>query len=331
MSLAKLVAWYGEDINISLRAEELARKALANGAFFEAELALGFSLDAQGRVEPAREAYERAIALDPSNYGARASLAYLLQVKGRLVEALSHNMIAFEHAPPGVLDTQIASCLRLLGFYVVASEWLDRTDRLDPDSVHAAPTRALDLITRGELQQGRAVIDSALERGVIQVELYEFLLVLALIDDDIQSALAIIDSVPESINHRGPIIAWRSIVNALGDQAGGEAIELSRRLQQDIDGGETWPETYLYIAMLNAAAGKFDDAITALQKLDAAGYRDFLWLEVSPIFRPLRSDPRFQAIISNIRNDVERQRAQVLTAEWLPPELQASEAELITP
>ncbi len=330
MALSTSVAWYGDTHEVAAGAERLAQQAMIEGAFFGAEFALAFSLDAQGKVEPAQAAYERAVALKPDHYGARASLAYLLQVKGRLVEALSHNMIAFEQAPPGTLDAQIASCLRLLGFYSVATEWLDRTDQLDPDSAHAAPARALDLITRNEFKKGRAVIRNALARGVEQVELYEYQVVLALFDRNFDLAREVLDSAPESISHRGPFRIWRRIIDAMANGASKEAIELSEAILADVDSGETWPGNFLYIAMLEAAAQRHDNAITALRLLANAGYRDHLWVQLLPPLNALHDDPDFQAVVAGIRDDMSRQRQQVLTADWLPPELRIADLEAIT-
>lgn len=329
LALSKSVAWYGDTMDVAVRAERLAREALADGAVFAAQFALGFALDAQGKVEPAQQAYERAVALDPAHWGNRSSLAYLLQVKGRLVEALSHNMIAFEQAPPGTLDVQIAGCLRLLGFHAVASEWLDRMDRLDPDSAHAAPDRALDLITRNKLELGRLVIDDALARGVVQMELYEYRVVLALLDDDVERARTIVDSIPPSLSHRGPATTWRRVVDALAGLAAGEAVGLAQSLESKIEDGDTWPGTLLYIALLHAAAEQPEQAIDALQRLEAAGYRDYLWLELLPLFDPIRDDPRYRDVIRGMRDDVDRQRAEVLTADWLPGELRLSATETV--
>ena len=190
LALAISVAWYSERMEVARRAEGLAREALAESRSFDAEFALAVSLDAQGETDPALAAYERAIALRPGHFGARASLAYLLQVRGRLVEALSHNLAVMDQVRKGELDVQVASCLRLLGFRSAASNWLERADRLNPGSAHAAPVRALDLITRGHLDQAQTVIDEALARGVQQVELYEYGVVLALLNDDPDAAIA---------------------------------------------------------------------------------------------------------------------------------------------
>ena len=331
LALSRSVAWYGDTFDHALRAERLANEAMTEGAFFKAEFALAFSLDAQGRVEPAKAAYERAVALDPEHHGARASLAYLLQVQGKLVEALSHNMIAFQQAPRGTLDAQIASCLRLLGFYSVASEWLDRTDRLDPDSAHAAPTRALDLLTQGEYDAADSVISEALSRGVEQVELYEYMAVLALLENDFAGAISALNSAPESIAHRGPFDVWRRVVAAIADGATEPAIELSESILADVDAGETWPGNLLYIAILEAAAQRNHNAIAALQLLESAGYRDFLYVQLLPPLDTLHDEPGFQAVITSMRDDVARQRAQVLTADWLPSELRVTDADTANP
>jgi DNA-binding winged helix-turn-helix (wHTH) protein/thioredoxin-like negative regulator of GroEL len=331
IALTTAVAWYGDTHDVAMRAEQLALDAMVEGAFFRGELALAFSLDSQGKTEPAQAAYERAVALDPEHWGARASLAYLLQVKGKLVEALSNNIIAFEQAPPGTLDVQVASCLRLLGFYSVASEWLDRTDQLDPDSAHAAPTRALDLLTRQEFESARNVIDNALARGVEQVELYEYQAVLALRDDDFKLARAAVDSAPDSISHRSPFAIWRNIIDAMVTGESKAAIESSEALLANIDAGDTWPENFLYIAMLETAANRNDNAIAALRLLEAAGYRDHLYVQLLPPLYALHDDPDFQAIVASMHGDMIDQHKQVLTAPWLPPELRVAENEDVNP
>ena len=161
LALARSVAWYDEPPVIAHRAEALARQSLDQTGSFDGELALGLSLDAQGRVELARAAYERAVALNPDNWRARASLAYLMQVKGRLVEGLFHNFEALDRGAERRLDAQVGGCLRLLDFGVVASRWLERADRLDPSSAHAAPTRVRDMLARGDIDAAQRVVRAA--------------------------------------------------------------------------------------------------------------------------------------------------------------------------
>ena len=76
---------------------------------------------------------------------------------------------------------------------------------------------------------------------------------------------------------------------------------------------------------------RHDESIEAMLRLEAAGYRDYLWLLLLPPLQVLHDDIRFQAIVDGMRADVERQRTLVLTADWLPPELREAEMEATTP
>jgi hypothetical protein len=154
--------------------------------------------------------------------------------------------------------------------------------------------------------------------------------VLALRDKNFDLARDVLDSAPESLSHRSPFRIWRRIIDAMAGGASEEAIELSAAILADVDSGDTWPANYLYIAMLEAAAQQHDNAIAALRLLAAAGYRDHLLVELLPPLDALHDDPDFQAIVAGMRDDMNRQRKQVLTADWLPPELRVADLELIT-
>ena len=89
------------------------------------------------------------------------------------------------------------------------------------------------------------------------------------------------------------------------------------------------------ISVIPSLLGWERDRIAArtdeLLRLEAAGYRDYRWLQLLPPLHVLYGDQRFQVIIASMRADVERQRALVLTADWLPPELREAEVEATTP
>ncbi len=70
-------------------AEAAARRALKSApGNARSWHALGLALDAQGKVSKALQAYQQAVAIDPDEVSAMSSAAYLLQIEGRLHEAL---------------------------------------------------------------------------------------------------------------------------------------------------------------------------------------------------------------------------------------------------
>ena len=56
-----------------------------------------------------------------------------------------------------------------------------------------------------------------------------------------------------------------------------------------------------YLAAVHSAAGDADLALEALEKSLDLGFRDFLVLQPSPDFEPLRTDPRFQELVDRYR------------------------------
>ena len=320
-ALSLSVAWFERPKPLAERAERLARESLAIRTTVAGELALGLSLDSRGRVDAARLAYQRAVSIDPTNWRARASLAYLLQVQGKLVEALEQNLAAMQHGGTGTIEVQVASCLRLLEFRNIASEWLARLDSLRPDSPHAAPARAVDLIGRGMYPEAEQVIRNALARGVRQNEFYEYLVVIALQKDDMRKARRILGEVDGD----GPatvIWHWYAIVKAMDGGRRGVRARVEQ-IRDEIEKGGTWPENYLYIALLEAAAHRDEQALQALRRLYEAGYRDYIWLARMAPFRRLRRQPQYVRLLMAMREDVFRQRAQALSEPWFPSDLVA--------
>jgi cellulose synthase operon protein C len=113
----------------------LGRAVDLDGGRADAWCALGETLAARGRAEPARDALHRALSLafDPTlRRRAHAALGDVYATGGRLAQAQRELAKAVELAPPGDDDRQLAVCygrvLARLG-EPEASEWLTRAAR----------------------------------------------------------------------------------------------------------------------------------------------------------------------------------------------------------
>lgn len=286
-------------------------------------LALAASLDGQGSVLPAIEAYEQAIAISPEHWGAKSSVAYLYQIKGDLVKALQLSLEVLEHVDElHYLSLQLGETLRLLGFDLAAEPWFQRTDELKPDNVFAAENRAQFLLVNRRINEAETVIDHALQRGLQRAELWMQLgLINLLRDDDVVASECFSQALqvdPENLQ----AMIWRQVIQIRQGNLSQQAyLQMITVIQASIDNGDTWPTGYLQMANLQAAYGDYDAALHNIAQLYEAGFRDHRLLMLWPTFSPILADERFQVELHRIEQDIARQRDAVLRAEWVPRSL----------
>lgn len=286
-------------------------------------LALAASLDGQGSVVPAIEAYEQAIAIAPEHWGAKASVAYLYQVHGDLVKALQLNLEVLEHADQlHYLNLQMGETLRLLGFDLAAEPWFQRTDELQPDNVYAAENRARFLLVNRRINEAEAVINNALERGLQRSELWMELGLISLLRNNETAATESFNKALQVDPENGQANTWRKVMQARGGELSEQDYQMAiAAIQTNIKNGDTWPTTYLQMANLQAAYGDFDAALVTLTQLFQAGFRDHRLLMLWPSFAPILTDEGFQVELHRIEQDIAHQRDAVLKADWVPRSL----------
>ncbi|MEO1243217.1 MAG: TIR domain-containing protein [Pseudomonadota bacterium] len=64
--------------------------------------------------------------------------------------------------------------------------------------------------------------------------------------------------------------------------------------------------------------GRHEEALTELRRLADSGRFVSWWIGVEPIYQPLYDDPRFQAIVADLRDFAEREKARYLAMEDAP-------------
>ena len=73
--------------------------------------------------------------------------------------------------------------------------------------------------------------------------------------------------------------------------------------------------------MLQTALGESSAAIESLSQAVDAGFLDKAYLQMSPLFRPLASQPGFAHVIDTITARVDQQRQVVISSGWAPREM----------
>lgn len=315
MALTQGVTKFEQPHNDLIEAEALAERSIdASPNRHHGHLALASALDAAGQVQPAIDAYQDTLEIDPRHPGAMASLAYLYQVRGRLVEALRMNLTLAQrgHQLP-YLELQMGQTLHLLGFDDVAGGWLQRTEALQPDNVFAAATLARHAMVTGDRGVAMQVLTDALDRGVSYPEVSVLQGMIHWLDDDLPAARAAFERAAGSKAHPH---SRPQVALALMDADRARQQVLVQQIRGAIDAGDTWPENYLMLAELHTGLADHHSALAALERLHQAGFLNYRWLNLLPTLKDLRQHPDYRQRLQQMRADVREQRTQVIESDW---------------
>lgn len=283
--------------------------------------ALAYAHDCRGEMQDAIHAYERAVALDPADDASRASAAYLYQERGQLVEALHANLDM--HGDPARVrfrEVQIARELDLLGFTDAAEQRFRRSFELNPDNVFSNIAWPQHLFLQGRFTEAQAALEQAMTRNTPHVELQLLAGELALLRGDRAAAQQAFSRATQL----RPQMSLPATLNALyGDTAPTPAWldERIATMAQQMAAGVGYPSDRLELAMLQMARGRRAEALATIQAAVDAGYSDRIYLQISPLLRPLAGEPAYAEAVDAISRRVARQHNEVLAADWRPTDL----------
>lgn len=261
-------------------AEAMARKALAiDDTLGEAHLALA---DVRFTIldwEGLEAMYRRAIELSPNNSDTHGLFSLYLAATRRFDEAIREARKARELDPLAVsLDTTIGVLLYMARQFDSAIKQLH--EALEMDSNYLLAHQSLG--------------ESYTEKGMYKEAIAEYEQAMHLLGFSVDGIFA--NKVSNLSGDGISFVARLGYVYGLSGERSN-----SRRVLGFLD---TLPKQTFVSPVLRArihlGLGEYDQAITLLEKAYESREGELVWLGVSPIYDPIRSDPRFQKLQQRI-------------------------------
>ena len=288
----------------SIRAEQFARQAIRidsdDGSAWHA---LAYSLDAQGRVDEAINAYQIAYELNPHDVSAMSSAAYLLQIRGRIYDALVLETDAMKVASgrySRFADIQIALSLELLRHHG-ADAWRTRAQRIAPDHVVVLAEVASAHLRNADPDAAQSLLNDYSDNNTQSPRLTRLLGRAALMKGDKVRARELFEFA--GFRSTSDLIALDAMD---GDRHA--AVDRIAELAASMLEGDSWPETRIQMAELHAVLGNHEAAIECVSQAIDLGWLDIGLLRHSPFLATTRQLETWEQLEYRIGSQIQMQR-----------------------
>lgn len=248
-----------------LKAKTAVEKALAiDDNLAEAHSYLGeIKTNFEWNFAEAEREHKRAIELNPNSAAARRMYALLLSFLGRPDESIAEIKTAIDLEPASVLNHKI---------YQQTLYYARRYDE--------------------SIAEGKRILEMDAEfLGVYNTLIGSYLMK----GDDDQAFEWFLRQWERTENKPDEIQLWKTIY----EQSGWHGI-VERQLEQAQDAEKNGNPSPMPLARLYAQTGNLDQALVYLEKAFDKRWQGMTSLKVSPNYDPLRSDPRFDALLKRI-------------------------------
>ena len=277
-------------------------------------LATAYSI--KGLEAQARQAFLRALELDPNNVSAMDNLSNHEANFGRLDESLYWGRRAFSLSGRTANDYyHVAVPLLVLRADDDTRKWLVEGNGRFPESLRLASMLAMLDVVQGRTEEAVARTRSLTAKAPTDEEVKFLRADVAFLtdSDDLQAATEAmmatsasnILSVPETVRMR-----YAYALRKRGDVSRATLLvdEAERIAREKVQKGDQNPPLRVELAAASMLRADRPRALEWLGQAYDAGFRDYGSLERDPILAPLRGDAKFQDILDRIRKTVQEQR-----------------------
>ena len=279
---------------------------------------LGTAYTLKGLDAQARQAFLRALELDPNNVVAMDNLSVHEAVFGRLDESLYWGRRAFSLSGKTGNDYyHVAVPLLVMRADEQSRTWLVDGESRFPEYHRLGIMLALLDLLEGHTDQAVARSQALTARAPNNEEVRFLRADVAFLtnSDDLQPSLEALmgtaastySTVPETVRMR-----YAYVLSRRGDTVGATQLraEAERIAREKVRNGDQNPNLRIELAAAAMLRGDHPDALEWVERAYDAGLRDFGLLERDPIIAPLGGDPRFPGLLDRMRSDLEAQRAR---------------------
>jgi serine/threonine protein kinase len=279
---------------------------------------LGSGYGIQGRYEHSRQAFLRALELDPNNTSAMNNFSVLEGYFGRLDDSAYWGRRSFGLSGKRGNDFyHLIIPLLSLRSDAETRTLLAEAERRFPTFARVQILFSLLELFEGDVDRAVARTTAVVARNPKNEEVRIHGADMAFLADspDLESHIEPLMehsastylTVAETVRLRYAFVLARRGESA---KAAAQVAEAERVARERIDKGNQTPALRIELA---AAAVLRKDRGAALEWLERAhqgGYREYAQIERDPILAELRSEPRYRAVVEAMRRDVDAQRAR---------------------
>lgn len=293
----------------SKRAEKLAQQLIKeNDNFGSGWHALGYALDAQGRIEEALAAYQRAYDIDPNDSSALSSAAYLQSVRGKFYEALLlEDRGSKSEKPSRYIEIQIGKILELID-HDASSRWIEQAILLNPGETVVFAEYVETLLRQEKPSQARKYINDNGGDHASSPRLLRLLGRALLLEGNEVGAR-------EAFEKAGREADFDLVALDLLSQKNSRKAELIEKSKGVMLRGDSWPELRVRMAEIYAASGDNDMAIYYLSQAVDLGWRDIGAITSSPFLEPIVDDQQWQQLRLRIDRELAAQKRLINQSE----------------
>jgi TolB-like protein len=280
---------------------------------------LGTAYAMKGQGARSRQAFLRAVELDPSGPGPLSNFSLAEMQYGRLDEAIYlgrrgfmlSGKRGFYHLVTPILSIRADAESRIL---------LEEAERRAPTAARVQMMFGMLELLEGSADKALVRSKSIAERQPNNLEMsFHRADILYLTDHpDLEPVLAAL-AERSPTNHlwggESMRLRYAYALQKRGESARSKvlAADAERYARERIAAGDDSPEQRVELAAAAALRGEADAALEWLERAFEAGYRDYGFLERDPIFTPLGRDARVVRMLDRMRRDVAAQRERART------------------